>query len=109
VNASSHEPETPGQVEVWEQIKRQYVRLGLCHRCAAQAAYGHQLGFRALTTPPHEGGEPCPECAPVVATFEFDAPGPWRKASRDRLRGAVTRSSGQGGQCREHPRGADYL
>lgn len=77
---SLHTPETPGQARAWEEIKRQYLRLGLCHYCAAQAAYGHAHGFAWVE-------RPRPGCLPVVATFEYEAPNGWRKASRERLRG----------------------
>lgn len=65
-------PETMRQSRTWEVIKNRYLRLGLCHTCASQAAYGHQLGFSRIHPP-------CPDCAPIVATFEFPAVTPWRK------------------------------
>lgn len=79
-------PETPGQAASWEQIKGQYLTTGLCSRCAAQAAYGHAHGFAVIEPP-------CSDCLSIVATFEYGAPNGWRKASRDRLRAASTRSS----------------
>ena len=39
------EPETIDQAIVWETTKNAYLRDGLCHRCAAQAAWGHQCGW----------------------------------------------------------------
>lgn len=79
-------PETPGQVAAWEQVKSRYLRLGLCHYCAAQAAYGHACGF-ATVEPPRPG------CLPVIQGFEFDAPNGWRKASKERLRSRSDLSS----------------
>jgi hypothetical protein len=78
-------PETPGQAASWLTRMNKYLELGLCHGCAAQAAYGHQNGFA-----PHEhvrGGHmviesiqpPCKACALVVAGFPVPAAGGWRK------------------------------
>lgn len=38
-------PETMGQARTWDAIVSKYRLTGFCDRCAAQAAWGHQLGF----------------------------------------------------------------
>lgn len=55
--------ETPGQVKTWDEAKSRYLRAGFCHRCASQAAWGHQLGFT-------HAAPPCTTCAglPVPAS-----------------------------------------
>lgn len=88
---SINTPETPGQVRVWEEVKSQYLSLGLCHYCAAQAAYGHQQGFAVIEPP-------CADCLPVIRTFAFGAPKGWRKASREQLRGPRMSSPGCAGR-----------
>ena len=62
MRASERKPETLGQAQNWDRIKKTYLALGLCDRCAAQAAWGHQCGF-SLVEPP------CLECAPLVAAL----------------------------------------
>jgi hypothetical protein len=66
--------ETLRQARLFDAYKRRYVRLGLCYACAAQAAWGHQLGF-SLSKPP------CPACQPVVNTFPVRRPNQWRSYS----------------------------
>lgn len=79
------QPETLGQAKVWEIVKATYRHVGLCEKCAAQAAWGHQIGF-ALSNPP------CDRCLALVATFPDTAPGQWRRfANPKRLRSAETR------------------
>lgn len=68
-------PETLAQAEHWQRRNREYVRAGLCLRCAAQAAWGHQLGFTRVHPP-------CAACAPVVASLPAPAAGGWRKLGR---------------------------
>jgi hypothetical protein len=46
----------------------------LCGRCAAQAAWGHQLGFSRIDPP-------CGVWEPLVDTFPVDKPGGWRSYS----------------------------
>ncbi|WP_086149173.1 hypothetical protein [Cellulosimicrobium sp. KWT-B] len=65
-------PETLGQARNWERLKNVYLARGLCHRCASQAAYGHQLGFLSLEH------EPCAACRPLVATFPRERMNGWR-------------------------------
>jgi len=78
-------PETASQASSWTVRKNKYLVLGLCEACAAQAAWGHQLGFA-----PHEHvrsgrtvlegiNPPCTECAPIVAEFPVEGAGGWRK------------------------------
>jgi hypothetical protein len=64
-------PETMRQAKTWQVHNNRYVDLGLCYACAAQAGYGHQLGFSRINPP-------CEVCAPIVATFPFAAVAPWR-------------------------------
>jgi hypothetical protein len=70
----SSRPETRRQVETWDRNKRHYVQLGLCSRCAAQAAWGHQLGFTEVHAP-------CGGCLHVVIGFPVNEPGEWRSDS----------------------------
>ncbi|WP_275778041.1 hypothetical protein [Paenarthrobacter sp. Y-19] len=62
--------ETVRQARSFDAYKRRYVRLGLCYPCAAQAAYGHQLGF-SLSKPP------CHACQAVVDTFPVKRVNGW--------------------------------
>lgn len=68
--------ESIAQARAFDRKKKRYRRLGLCHPCASQAAWGHQLGFG-------EGriNDPCTKCAPIVAGFPDDGPkgSKWRK------------------------------
>jgi hypothetical protein len=68
------QPETPTQARVWDRKYKRYIVAGLCLICAAQAAWGHSIGFGNIN-------DPCDECQPLVN--EFDTPGPrgskWRK------------------------------
>jgi hypothetical protein len=89
-------PETLAQAAEWERAKARYLGLGLCHKCAAQAAYGHQQ---------HAGGwsainPPCSTCAAVVAQLPIETTNPaWRKSARhpQPLIGAPPRSTAQQG------------
>lgn len=62
----STRPETLRQAQTWDTTKNKYVDLGLCDVCAAQAAWGHQVGF-TLSHPP------CTTCALVVAMLPVSA------------------------------------
>ncbi|SKB44229.1 hypothetical protein SAMN05660473_00722 [Arthrobacter sp. 49Tsu3.1M3] len=77
-------PETLWQARTFKTMKRHYERLGLCRVCAAQAAWGHQLGFSRINPP-------CHDCQPIIDTFPVDKPGLWR--SRSPRRGAKFSSS----------------
>ena len=54
-------PETLREAQSWETVKNKYLEIGLCVRCASQAAWGHQVGFSNLEH------DPCDVCAPLVA------------------------------------------
>lgn len=66
----------------WDTTKNQYLRLGLCYRCAVAAAYGHQLGFARVV-------QPCRLCVTVVAAFPMAAANGWRKVPRALRRSAA--------------------
>lgn len=54
--------ETPIQAKEWGATKQHYLEAGLCHICAAQAAWGHQQhagGFSAINPP-------CDKCRTVT-------------------------------------------
>lgn len=68
-------PETPGQAAGWERVKGHAERYGFCPPCAAQIAWGHQLGFGRTTRPP------CEVCGPLVAALPEVRPGGWRTVS----------------------------
>ena len=71
----SSRPETLRQAQEWERIKLGYLRAGLCHKCAAQAAWGHQPGAGGWCAV----NPPCPDCAPFVAMFPVVTANPhWR-------------------------------
>lgn len=71
---NSDRPETPRQARTFDHYKRHYVRLGLCRVCAAQAAFGHQLGFS-------RSKPPCNGCLAVVDSFPMAEPNDWRSSS----------------------------
>ncbi|MGZ3715269.1 MAG: FDXHR family putative zinc-binding protein [Ktedonobacterales bacterium] len=53
--------------------------LGLCEKCAAQAAWGHQTHADKWT----DLHPPCAECTPIIATLPVSTPNPrWRRARR---------------------------
>jgi hypothetical protein len=60
------------QAKTWENVKNRYLAAGLCTRCAAQAAYGHQLAFSRIRPP-------CGDCAAIVAEFPIQATTVWRR------------------------------
>ena len=53
-------PESVGQARTWDRVKHEVMRLGVCEKCAAQYAWGVQVGF-TLSNPP------CVACTRVVA------------------------------------------
>lgn len=67
-------PETQGEAEAFHFTANHYRHLGLCHTCAAQAAYGHQLGFSLIDSP-------CRVCATVVACMPKTEVNGWRSKS----------------------------
>lgn len=66
--------ETLRQARTFDATKAHYERLGLCRICAAQAAWGQQLGFSWIKPP-------CHGCQPLVDTFPVSKPGRWRSNS----------------------------
>lgn len=97
--AGKKKPETVGEARTWQKTLTRYRADGLCHRCASQAAWGHQNGF-SLIRPP------CDECAPIVATFPMPAgkDSPWRRHPRGAWRPAP--SAGEGVP---RPDGVDHI
>jgi hypothetical protein len=79
-------PETLYQAQEFDRRRSGYEAAGLCYRCAAQAAYGHQLGFARVHSP-------CDGCVGIVAGFPLAARNGWRKLSRGRLSPPSARSS----------------
>jgi len=69
---STREPESIHQAERWERVKRQGVRFGLCIVCAAQVAWGAQLGFSQTTR------QPCATCAPLMAALPVSQANGWQ-------------------------------
>lgn len=59
---SAAEPETLAQARAWDRTKARYVKAGFCHRCASQAAWGHQTGGGGYATIK----PPCVACAKEV-------------------------------------------
>jgi hypothetical protein len=78
----STRPETLRQAQAWEHVKHRYVLAGLCERCAAQAAWGHQWGaggWSALRPP-------CLGCFEIVELFAYPTTDPrWRCVVRKRI------------------------
>lgn len=68
------EPETIGQGRTWDRKKRRYILAGLCDPCAAQAAWGHAIGFTKIN-------DPCSECQALVSVLPDAGPegSKWRK------------------------------
>lgn len=73
--AKGKKVETLRQARTFDSTKGHYVKLGLCKPCAAQAAWGHQLGFSELLH------QPCDVCQVLVDTFPVSEPGRWRSNS----------------------------
>ena len=63
-NRPQDRPETRSQAHTWDRVKTHYEKAGLCGACAAQAAYGHQLGF-------HKINPPCDHCSYVVLPVDL--------------------------------------
>lgn len=68
-------PESLSQAREFDKTRNHYRRLGLCTRCAPQAAYGHADGFTSVRPP-------CPECAGVVTAMPQKEAGHWRSHGR---------------------------
>lgn len=69
------QPETLTQAREWDHMRKRYTRLGMCTRCAAQAAYGHADGFSTVQPP-------CAKCVPAIAALPTSQPNGWRSQSR---------------------------
>jgi hypothetical protein len=81
-NVVPHPAETLEQAAEWERTKTRYLRAGLCHRCAAQAAWGHARGAGVGWNAIHP---PCAVCAELVALLPYPSPNPfWRTVTRKR-------------------------
>lgn len=59
----------------FDVCNNRYLDLGLCTRCAPQAAYGHQDGFANVKPP-------CAQCLPIILSFPTNESGEWRSYSR---------------------------
>ncbi|KAA0117290.1 hypothetical protein CIW51_13560 [Mycolicibacterium sp. P9-22] len=72
-------PESVRQAQRWDAVKLCYVDAGLCDRCAAQAAWGHQdnaTGWDGLRSP-------CAVCLPVVSGLPMPTTNlDWRRFER---------------------------
>lgn len=77
--------ETMREARDWDNTKSHYLQLGLCHTCAPQAAYGHQVGFARVLAP-------CTDCVVVVAEFPVAAPNGWRKMPQKQRRAVLSGS-----------------
>ncbi|GAA2089403.1 hypothetical protein [Aeromicrobium tamlense] len=66
-----HHPETPKQARQWETVKNCAHGAGLCYPCAAEFAYGVQLGFTAVDPP-------CPNCTQVMLSWPVGKSNGWR-------------------------------
>jgi len=77
----SLQSETVAQAVIWERVKVRYLRAGLRFACAAQAAWGHQVGAGGWCAI----NPPCEVCAELVAMFTYPTPNPvWRSVLRKR-------------------------
>ena len=71
----SRRHETPRQARTWQEVYGWYDRAGLCPRCSAQGAWGHQLGFTNVKPP-------CNPCAVIVADFPAKVSNGWHRLHR---------------------------
>jgi hypothetical protein len=72
-------PETMRQAQRWDVIKLRYMDAGVCGRCAAQLAWGHQDNAGGWT----HLRSPCDKCAPIVRDLPVPTTNPlWRKFER---------------------------
>jgi hypothetical protein len=95
-------PETKRQAQRWDITKHRYVGAGLCERCAAQAAWGHQDNAGGW----HDLRPPCAGCASVVSGLPVRTTNPlWRKFSRPqdyKRNGAAPVTLGEAVEDAEH-------
>ena len=88
MNREPQGPETVGEAMADDRRTSAYRRAGLCARCSSHLLKGHAYGFARIP------GEPCDDCAPIIATFPEPTISPsWRKWRRGRLRGRSMRPS----------------
>ena len=85
-NLQHSEPETRSEARGWTNRKTDYLTAGLCHACAAQAAYGHQLGFSHLRPP-------CAGCQPKVDEFDVPEVNGWRTLRAANKKGGAFRTA----------------
>jgi len=88
-----HQTETLDQAELFTTNRNLFSRLGFCDMCAAQAAYGRQLGWKQVAPP-------CAKCIASVDEISLNEIGArWRKIFEDSERwGAMdTRTSALSG------------
>ncbi|GIG37933.1 hypothetical protein Cpa01nite_33140 [Cellulomonas pakistanensis] len=91
-------PETIEQARTWERVKNHALAFGICHACAAQLAWGHQLGFAETTRPP------CDSCLAVVAQLPLQKLNGWRSVSGRAVRASAWRINPSGEDPSEYPR-----
>jgi hypothetical protein len=71
--------ETLRQAQRWDVVKFRYIDAGLCERCAAQLAWGHQDNAGGWT----DLRPPCVGCAPLVRELPVATTNPlWRRFLR---------------------------
>lgn len=71
MRVSGVKPETIRQARRWEKVKDVYLELGLCHKCAAMAAWGHQVGFAICN-------RPCDICLPLIEGLPREEANGWQ-------------------------------
>lgn len=67
-------PETPSQAATWERVQLNARVAGLCDACAAQFAWGAQLGFTNVHPP-------CKACRSIVDALPSLRPNGWRSVT----------------------------
>jgi hypothetical protein len=88
VSVGTDGPETIGEAVADDRRTAAYRRAGLCVRCSSHLSKGHAYGFARIP------GDPCDDCAPIVATFPEPTVHPlWRKHRRGRVGRPSTRPS----------------
>jgi hypothetical protein len=83
----SGEPETVHEARRWQTRLNKYVKAGICHRCAGQAANGHRDGWANVRPP-------CGECWPTVNGWASPTGAPSGWHSLDAAKVAVSRALG---------------
>lgn len=89
-------PETLAQARTFDRVVALAVEHGLCHRCAAAIAWGHQNGFATLHPPCSSAS-----CAAALRRLPVSKPNGWRtvagSASDRRSWAALNVVTGPGG------------